>query len=932
MASTYVNDLRLEEIADGEQSGTWGATTNTNLELIGEALGFGTQAITTNADTFASTVADGAADAERAMYIKYTGALDSNCTITIGPNTISRMHFIENATTDSGSSGPYSIIISQGSGANVTIPNGDTKAVYLDGAGSGAAVVDAFASLNVIDLKVQDDLTLTSDSAVITFGAGGDATLTHTNDVGLTLNSTNKLMFNDASQFIQGSSATVLSFGATNEIDLTATAIDINGTVAISGDTTLEDGADIITASAGTSNVRVGVNAGSNIQSGGNENVVIGDEAGASLTTGDSNVAVGKSALSAEDANGTTTAIGYEALKVQNAGAESYNVALGYQAGVTISTGIVNTLIGGLAGDRLDDADQNVAVGYRALTTDQKGSKSTAIGHKALEALVFTSSTDSDNVAVGFNAGLSVTTGINNTLIGSLAGDALSDADNNVAVGKDALSADTLGSRSVAIGKNALKVQNFTSATDTLNTAVGHDSGKAVTTGINNTLIGALSGDALTSGGYNTAVGVRALSTEDGHGNNVAIGYEALTTLNAGADGENVAVGLLAGTAVTTGIRNVLIGSRTGDALTDADSNVAVGYLALSGDTLGSFSTAIGKSALGNQNFTSATNSFNTAVGVGAGEAVTTGIHNTLIGALAGDALTDADTNTAIGSSALTTDTLGSKSVAVGHSALEAQNFTSATTTHNTAVGADSGKAISTGTTNSTFGSQSGAAVTTGTHNVLIGSFAGAGGVGNLTTGLRNILIGHGAGQNNGDDSDNIAIGYETNCQGHANAIVMGTNVDSVASNTFTFGKGDGNDRVSNGFTSNATFARVSDVRYKKEIKDNDDCGLDFINDLRPVTFKWKAKSEISTDLPDYDATKTEADHKEKLYGLIAQEVKEALDKNNITDFGGWEKEKTSGINKVAQAMFIYPLIKAVQELSAQVTALTARVTELEGE
>mgnify|MGYP003642942729 CR=1 FL=1 len=44
MASTYVNDLRLEEIADGEQSGTWGATTNTNLELIGEALGFGTQA------------------------------------------------------------------------------------------------------------------------------------------------------------------------------------------------------------------------------------------------------------------------------------------------------------------------------------------------------------------------------------------------------------------------------------------------------------------------------------------------------------------------------------------------------------------------------------------------------------------------------------------------------------------------------------------------------------------------------------------------------------------------------------------------------------------------------------------------------------------------------------------------------------------------
>jgi hypothetical protein len=139
MASTYVNDLRLEEIADGEQSGTWGATTNTNLELIGEALGYGTEAITTNADTHTSTVADGAADPARAMFIKYTGTLDSTCTITIAPNTLNRVHIIENAT-----SGSQSIIISQGSGATITIPTGDTKAVYLDGAGSGAAVTDAF--------------------------------------------------------------------------------------------------------------------------------------------------------------------------------------------------------------------------------------------------------------------------------------------------------------------------------------------------------------------------------------------------------------------------------------------------------------------------------------------------------------------------------------------------------------------------------------------------------------------------------------------------------------------------------------------------------------------------------------------------------------------------------------------------------------------
>ncbi len=142
--ATYVNNLRLKEITTGDESGTWGTSTNTNLELIGEALGYGTEAITTNADTHASTVADGSTDQARAMYLKYTGTLDSTCTITIGPNTMKRFQIIENAT-----SGSQSIIISQGSGANVTIAAGGVKVVYLDGAGSGAAVVDAFVDLDV---------------------------------------------------------------------------------------------------------------------------------------------------------------------------------------------------------------------------------------------------------------------------------------------------------------------------------------------------------------------------------------------------------------------------------------------------------------------------------------------------------------------------------------------------------------------------------------------------------------------------------------------------------------------------------------------------------------------------------------------------------------------------------------------------------------
>jgi hypothetical protein len=187
--ATYVNDLRLKEIATGDESGTWGTSTNTNLELIAEAFSFGTEAITTNADTHTTTIADGSTDPGRSIYLKYTGTLDSACTITIGPNTVSKLWFIENGT-----SGSQNIIISQGSGANVTVPAGEVKAIYSDGAGSGAAMVDAFANLKVSDAAqtnitslgtlttlTVDDITINdstiSDAADLTVDVGGDIVL-----------------------------------------------------------------------------------------------------------------------------------------------------------------------------------------------------------------------------------------------------------------------------------------------------------------------------------------------------------------------------------------------------------------------------------------------------------------------------------------------------------------------------------------------------------------------------------------------------------------------------------------------------------------------------------------------------------------------------------------------------------------------------------
>jgi len=205
MASTYVNDLRLTEMGTGDNSGTWGSVTNTNLTLIGDAFGYGTEAITTNADTHSTTIADGSADPGRAMYLKYTGTLDSTCTVSLLPNTVNKLWIIENAT-----SGSQSLSMKQGSGSEITIPNGHVKMIYTDGNSSSAAVTDALVDLNLggsvtiaDDLSVGDDINMTSDSAKIVFGADGDVTLRHNADNGLVIKNNNTADNSDVRLLLQ---------------------------------------------------------------------------------------------------------------------------------------------------------------------------------------------------------------------------------------------------------------------------------------------------------------------------------------------------------------------------------------------------------------------------------------------------------------------------------------------------------------------------------------------------------------------------------------------------------------------------------------------------------------------------------------------------------------------------------------------------------
>ena len=248
------------------------------------------------------------------------------------------------------------------------------------------------------------------------------------------------------------------------------------GTTNFAADVTFADGADIITASAGTDNVRLGENAGASIASGGDRNVTIGKSAGTAITTGDRNVAVGHQALLTNTQGSRSVAVGHNALSIQNYGSatDAFNTAVGHEAGGAVTSGTNNTLIGGLAGDAISTGAGNTGLGKNAL-----GATTTA----------------SANTAVGTNAMLSNTEGAS-----------------NVAVGHQALDSDTLGSKTVAVGKNTLQSQNFTTATDSNNVAVGYSAGGAVTTGVGNTFLGGLAGTSSTGSGVdnNTFIGFQA--------------------------------------------------------------------------------------------------------------------------------------------------------------------------------------------------------------------------------------------------------------------------------------------------------------------------------------------------------------------------------------------------------------------------------------
>jgi hypothetical protein len=141
MASTYTTNTGIELIANGEQSGTWGDTTNTNLQII-DRLTNGVGSITLSGTTHTLTTTDGSLSDGQYRVLLLAGSPSGTNTITVTPNDQTKLFFVKNGSGQSA-------VFSQGSGANVTIPNGESAIIYCDGAGSGAAVVNLSATFDL---------------------------------------------------------------------------------------------------------------------------------------------------------------------------------------------------------------------------------------------------------------------------------------------------------------------------------------------------------------------------------------------------------------------------------------------------------------------------------------------------------------------------------------------------------------------------------------------------------------------------------------------------------------------------------------------------------------------------------------------------------------------------------------------------------------
>jgi microcystin-dependent protein len=160
MPSTFTSNTGIEKIGDGEQSGLWGQTTNLNFDIVDRALN-GSVGIALSGTTHTLTTSSGLLSDGQFAVLVFTGSLSAPNTVTIAPATAQKLYWVRNATNQN-------VILTQGSGVDVTVPSGATKAVYADGAGAGAAVFDITNTLaGNLTGNVTGNVTGNADTATV---------------------------------------------------------------------------------------------------------------------------------------------------------------------------------------------------------------------------------------------------------------------------------------------------------------------------------------------------------------------------------------------------------------------------------------------------------------------------------------------------------------------------------------------------------------------------------------------------------------------------------------------------------------------------------------------------------------------------------------------------------------------------------------------
>jgi trimeric autotransporter adhesin len=361
----------------------------------------------------------------------------------------------------------------------------------------------------------------------------------------------------------------------------------------------------------------------------------------------------------------------------------------------------------------------------------------------------------------------------------------------------------------------------------------------------------------------------------------------------------NIFWGLRAGQANTNGISNIAIGTNALRLNTNGTNLVALGDSALSNNSEGDFNSAVGAKAL----FSNTTGNENTGVGHNALASNVSGSSNTAVGISSLVANGSGGENTAIGSLSMVSNATGSFNTATGSQSL-AINFSG---NFNTAVGVQSLFSNSTGSFNTAIGG-----------NALNANFNASG----------NTAVGFNAGFIFNLGPDNTIIGANANVSqdGIANATAIGAGARVNASNKVRIGNG-----AVTVIEGQVPFTTPSDGRFKFNVQE-DVKGLDFIMQLRPVTYQFDVKrfdeqwSNASEVIP---ASYTEATAIRRT-GFIAQEVEKAAIVTAY-NFSGIVKPKTAqehyGLNYES---FVVPLVKAVQEQQQIIIELKSQNADLQ--